>query len=267
MHVRANLRGSSSAETFARFERATDLPLAVLALAIVPALLLEERAHSPAIRSLATSINWVVWLAFCAEFVGKVWLAPSRRQYVRAAWFDLAIIALSPPFLVPAGFQNLRAARLLRLLRIVRAAAVTAIGLREAGEALRYKRFHLVVVITAAVVSTGALGMFAIEGGRNGNIQSLGDAFWWAVVTTTTVGYGDVSPVTGEGRVLATCLMVIGIGFIGVFTATLTSYFLEPAIEPNDDVTNRLARIEQRLEELSRALDPRLKQERNDDSE
>lgn len=254
MNVRADLRDSRSAETFARFERATDLPLAVLALAIVPALLLEERAHSPGVRSLAAAINWVVWLAFCAEFVGKMWLAPSRRRYVKKAWFDLAIIALSPPFLVPAGLQNLRAARLLRLLRMVRAAAVTAIGLREAGEALRYKRFHLVVVITAAVVSTGALGMFAIEGGRNGNIQSLGDAFWWAVVTTTTVGYGDVSPVTGEGRVLATCLMVIGIGFIGVFTATLTSYFLEPSVEPNEDVASRLTRIEDRLDELSRLL-------------
>ena len=74
-----------------------------------------------------------------------------------------------------------------------------------------------------------------------------------AVVTTTTVGYGDVSPVTGEGRLIAVGLMVVGIGFIGVFTATITSFFLAPD-RPNgqDSVEKRLARIEEKLDSLAR---------------
>ena len=236
-------------ERFERLERGTDLPLALLALLIVPALILEERATSTILKEIATGINWIVWLAFCAEYVGKLLLAPSRRAYVRNAWFDLLIILLSPPFLVPQAMQGARAIRVLRLLRFVRAAAVAAIGLREAAQGLRHRSFHYVALATAVVIALGAIGIFAVERGQNNNIQSIGDAFWWAVVTTTTVGYGDVSPITGEGRLIAVGLMIVGIGFIGVFTATITSFFFD------HDRSAEANALEQRLERIETKLD------------
>jgi voltage-gated potassium channel len=250
---------ASARTTFERFEKATDLPLALLALLIVPALILEDRAQSLYIREAAHAINWIVWLAFCAEYVGKLLFAPSRHQYVRDAWFDLLIILLSPPFLVPEAMQGVRAVRavrILRLLRFVRAAAVAAIGLREAAQGLRHKSFHYVALATVVVIGLGAIGIFAVERGQNTNIQSIGDAFWWAVVTTTTVGYGDVSPVTGEGRLIAVGLMIVGIGFIGVFTATITSFFFDQGrSEQADALTARLERIEAKLDELASRQD------------
>jgi voltage-gated potassium channel len=141
----------------------------------------------------------------------------------------------------------------LRLLRFIRAAAVAAIGLREAAQGLRHKSFHYVALTTGVVIGLGAIGIYAVEHGQNNNIQSVGDALWWAVVTTTTVGYGDVSPVTAEGRLIAVALMVVGIGFIGVFTATITSLFLEPSRATEDQRAldnERLARIEQKLDAL-----------------
>src|SRR6185436_4792965 len=98
-------------ERFERVERATDLPLALLALLIVPALILEDRAESAVLRQIAHGLNWFVWLAFVTEYVGKLLIAPSRLGYVRRAWFDLLIITLSPPFLVPDALQGFRAAR------------------------------------------------------------------------------------------------------------------------------------------------------------
>jgi len=98
-------------------------------------------------------------------------------------------------------------------------------------------------------VALGAIGIFGAENGQNANIRSIGDAFWWAIVTTTTVGYGDVSPVTSEGRLIAVALMLVGIGFIGVFTATITSFFFDQ--ERSDDVEElraRLSRIEAKLD-------------------
>jgi len=80
-------------------------------------------------------------------------------------------------------------------------------------------------------------------------VGSLGDALWWAAVTTTTVGYGDVSPVTGEGRLIAVVLMLVGIAVVGVFTATLASFFFE------QDKTTELARLEGRLREIESKLD------------
>ncbi len=236
---------------FDRIEQRTDLPLSFLALLIVPALVVEDRAQSLWMRDVAVGINWVVWLAFCAEFAGKLIFAPSRIEYLRRAWFDLLIILLSPPFLVPLALQWIRAVRVLRLLRLVRAAAVAAIGLREAGQALRHRSFHYVLLVTFVVIALGAAGIFAAEHGQNKAIQSVGDAFWWAIVTTTTVGYGDVSPVTGEGRLIAVGLMFLGIGFIGVFTATITSFFLSPGgAEQDETVEHRLDRIEAKLDAL-----------------
>ena len=237
---------------FERLERATDIPLAILALLVVPALVLEERGTSENLRQAAHAINWIVWLAFCAEYLGKLALAPDRRRYVRGAWFDLLIVLLSPPFLVPDGIQGVRAVRVLRLLRFVRAAAVAAIGLREAAQGLKHRSFHYVVLATTVIVGVGAIGIFAVERGKNNSIQSVGDALWWAVVTTTTVGYGDVSPVTGEGRLIAVALMVVGIGFIGVLTATITSFFIEHG-EPSqlEEVKARLDRIEAKIDAIS----------------
>jgi voltage-gated potassium channel len=247
---------------FERLERATDLPIALLALLVVPALVLEEYAQSAGVRTFALVLNWTVWLAFCAEYLGKLAFAPSRRAYIRRAWFDLLIILLSPPFLVPNAVQGtraVRAVRALRVLRLVRAAAVAAIGLKEAGEAFKQRRFHYVVLTTIVVVSLGAIGIFAVERGENKAIATIGDAFWWAVVTATTVGYGDVSPVTTEGRLIAVVLMLLGIGFIGVLTATITSFFLEPAktTEPTNQIEERLTRIEGKLDALMAERDRR----------
>jgi len=237
--------------------------MAILALLIVPALILEEHAQRAGVRQIAAGLNWIVWIAFCAEFLGKLALAPSRREFVRTSWFDLLIISLSPPFLVPNALQGVRAVRavrILRMLRFVRAAAVAAIGLKEASEVFRQRRFHYVALTAIVVVSLGAVGIFAVERGENKSITTLGDAFWWAIVTTTTVGYGDVSPVTTEGRLIAIALMILGIGFIGVLTATITSFFLDPvkATQQTTQIEDRLARIEAKLDSLIRERDERL---------
>lgn len=238
---------------FERLEKSTDVPLALLALLIVPILVLEDRGTTPLVRQVAHAFNWIVWAAFCLEYAGKLWLSTDRRQYVRGAWFDLVIIVLSPPFLVPDAMQGTRALRVVRLLRFIRAAAVAAIGLREAAQGIRHRSFHYVALATVVVITLGAIGIFAVERGENSNIRSVGDALWWAVVTTTTVGYGDVSPVTAEGRLIAVALMVVGIGFIGVFTATITSFFLTPTQHADrDTIEQRLERVEAKLDEILR---------------
>jgi voltage-gated potassium channel len=243
---------------FDRFSRLVEWPVALLALAVVPALVLQNRTTSPELVAIATAVNWIVWIGFCAEYLVKLALAPRRAAFVKRAWFDLLIIVLSPPFLVPEHMQaarGLRAARLVRLLRLVRAFAVAGIGLRLLRRLLQHRRFEYVLAVAAGVVALGAIGIFAVESGHNPRIASIGDAFWWAVVTATTVGYGDVSPVTAEGRVLAVVLMITGIGVIGVFTATVASLFFEQdADQGTAHLEARLARVEDKLDRLLEEL-------------
>lgn len=245
-------------ERLSAYERVTrrlEWPIAVLALAIVPVIVLEETATNPTLLTAAAIVNWVVWLAFCAEYVARLALAPNKGAFVRSAWFDLGIILLSPPFLVPDTMQSLRGMRALRLLRLVRALAVAAIGLRHLRGALRSHQFHRIAVVAVLLVLGGAVAEYYVERDAGG-VSSFGDSLWWAIVTATTVGYGDLSPVTPAGRAIAVVLMVVGIGVIGAFTATIASWFIEQdqAGKPHhdDDLQRRLAAIEGKLDELLR---------------
>ena len=98
----------------------------------------------------------------------------------------------------------------------------------------------------------GATGLYVPERGQNEALTSFWDALWWAMSTTTTVGYGDIYPMTGEGRAIAVLLMLTGIGVIGVFTATIASLFM---IEDEEDEFNgihkRLNDIEAKLDRLT----------------
>jgi len=243
----------SHSERLRRVADWLEWPVAFLAFLIVPAIVLEEKATSPLLRNIAYITNWVVWIAFCLEFVIR-WAAERRVAFFRTAWFDLLLIVVSPPFLVPSAFQgtrSLRAIRTLRLLRVLRAGAVATLALKVSAHLFGRRKFHYTVLVGAAVILLGALAMFAVESGQNKQIETFGDALWWSVVTATTVGYGDLSPVTAEGRVIAVLLMLTGIGVIGIFTATIASMFLEDHHhETRRSVDMRLDAIEEKLDRL-----------------
>src|SRR5438034_185185 len=106
--------------------------------------------------------------------------------------------------------------------------------------------FLALLIVPALILEESAqsvhLRTLAVEGGQNEHIKTVYDALWWAIVTTTTVGYGDVSPVTPEGRLIAVGLMIVGIGFIGIFTATVTSFFFQQ--ERSADVVEMQQRLD-----------------------
>jgi hypothetical protein len=102
---------------FDRLTKALEWPMAILALAVIPALLLDDGDATPRTHLIASAINSLVWLAFCGEFGLRLAVAPNRSAFVRRSWFDLLIIAISPPFGVPrsAGVESLRGTRCHRL--------------------------------------------------------------------------------------------------------------------------------------------------------
>jgi voltage-gated potassium channel len=171
--------------------------MTVLAFLMVPVLLvpLIRPVHGAVAVSVDTA-DYVIWALFTADYGVRLALSADRMAFVRAHLFDLAVVML--PFLRP-----LRAVRALRGLRGLS-------GLRV----LQASRL-------AAFVGTG------LGHARGGTIHNYGDALWWAVVTVTSVGYGDKYPVTAAGRGVAVVLMITGIALFGVVTASIASYFVE----------------------------------------
>ena len=116
-----------------------------------------------------------------------------------------------------------------------------------------HRGLHFVLLAVGLIVFSCAGLVLSFEGNAPGsNIHNFGDAIWWAIVTVTTVGYGDRYPVTPGGRGVAVVLMLVGIGLIGVLTATVASYFVEQkADEGNANLVERLDRMEAMLAKLT----------------
>jgi voltage-gated potassium channel len=236
--------------------RRLEWPMALLALLVIPALVMEERATAPEVRTAGVVLNWIIWVAFGGEFIVR-WAADGKASFLRRSWFDVALIVLTPPFGVPEAMQGVRSLRVLRLLRLIRAFGVAVMALRLGQRHFGKQKFHYVVLIAVGTVVLGAVGVYVVETGRNRTITGFGDALWWAAATVTTVGYGDVTPVTTEGRLIAVSLMVVGIGIIGVFTATVASFFFEREQESETaQLAARLDAIERKLDDLLRRSDP-----------
>jgi voltage-gated potassium channel len=252
--IRGRLKDHRNVARAQRLLTRMQWPLALAALLVVPLLILEDRTTSPAVRSLCDLVNSFVWLGFVAEFCIGFAAAPGGRRFLRSSWFNLAIIFLAPPFLVPDAFQaamGLRALRILRLFQLMRGLALATIGLRSARTVLRSNGFPYVLLVTAAAIGLGAIGIYRVERGLT--IDSPANALWWATVTVTTVGYGDVNPVTGEGRAIALVLMLVGVGVISIFTASVASFFV-------GDDKQELRQVEERLKSLEGQVDELLKE-------
>lgn len=207
-----------------RFERSTELPLLVLAVAMIPLLIVPLLVDLPdQMDSAFIAADWFIWAVFAIEYCIRLVLSPSRLRFVRREWPDLLIIAL--PFLRP--LRIVRSARALRLLRLARLATFLAEATRETRRLLYRHKLHYSLFVTLVAV-VGAAGLtYALEEQEGATIDSFADALWWASTTVTTVGYGDTYPVTPAGRAVAVVLMVAGITMFGLITANLAAFLLE----------------------------------------
>jgi voltage-gated potassium channel len=162
----------------------------------------------------ADHLVFVVWVLFGVDYLVRLALAGERWTFIRGNLLDLALIALP-----------LRPLRPLRLLRLV---VVFGVMNRRVQMSFRGRVLTYVVGSVVLVVFLASLAVLDAERGKaHANIQTFGDALWWAMTTITTVGYGDVYPKSAEGRLAAVLLMLAGDALLGVITASFASWFVE----------------------------------------
>jgi voltage-gated potassium channel len=224
-----------------RWRRWTDGPLIVLAIGTLPILLLElERDELPrGDRVLIDTVNVVVLVAFAVDYFVEVALARRRSEFVRREWASLLIvlaqaIAIAPGLGAVGVLRGLRGVRGLRALLV--AVRLLAVGGAVAGQGRAYLRREaasLALGIAGLTWLTAAVAFTLAEDvGVDGRVGSFFDALWWSTTTITTVGYGDVYPVTGTGRVVGGLTMFVGISAFAVVTAKVAEFLVRtPAVE------------------------------------
>lgn len=192
-----------------------DIVISSLAFAAVILVIIDL---SDGLNTWQLRLDQFILAMFLFDYLIRLFIAGNRRKFVRDNICDLiAIIPLHTAFRILKIFHT----KLLKFLKLPRLFAFLYRPLKKAKGFFNTNGFKYVVFITALLIILGGILIHFAEN------MSFSDGIWWAFVTATTVGYGDISPHTLYGRVIAMILMLMGIGLIGSVTSTITSYFLK----------------------------------------
>lgn len=169
------------------------------------------------------AVDIVIYSIFVTDYVIRFVVASGKMDFVKNNVFDfIAIIPFSSALRV---FRTFKFAKILRLSKLMRVGSVSARLIGKMKKFLNTNGLKYVILLSASAILLATIGMMYLEG------MSFEDALWWSFVTTTTVGYGDLSPASGGGRIVASILMLVGIGLIGSLTSSITSYFMHENVE------------------------------------
>ena len=234
-----------------QIEEMTKYPMALLGIAwlIVAIIVLTTDVKGSASISLVGAL-FVLWVIMLIEYLVRLVISPDSRGYLKRRWAEPATVVLP----VLQGWH---------LIGIEKMSLLLHEGELRLEAILKHHSLFRVLIAACVTLLTGAwLVLLFEENAKTSNIHSYPEALWWAIVTVTTVGYGDRYPVSPGGRVVAAVLMLVGIGLIGVLTATVASVFIKEHTDANKetfkkghaDLGQQLAVISDRLADVERRL-------------
>ncbi|MBI1354252.1 MAG: hypothetical protein GC160_07895 [Acidobacteria bacterium] len=231
-----------------RIEEPLHWAVTLAAVATIPILVALERGDS---AWWVMAGDWAVWVVFLVEYMVMGLCAADRRAYLLRSWMSLTVVALSFPALpaLLSAVRLVRVARLIRALRVLRLLAVTARGMEAMRRSSGGRGLFYIAILTALMtVSGGALlALLEPDNVHNGFWGGL----WWAIVTVTTVGYGDIAPQTAGGRILAVLLMLCGLGLLSTLAASISAVFVGSDEHAEfEELRERLARLEEKLDRV-----------------
>lgn len=172
-------------------------------------------------------IEWVLTLLFTIEYVGRIWISPKPSKYIFSWWGMIDLLSILPTYIsfFMVGYHYLLIVRIFRLLRVFRILKLVRFNneaqlLLNALKASMYKITIFLMAVLAIVTLLGTV-MYVVEMDEDG-FNSIPEAIYWAIVTVTTVGYGDMIPASALGKFISSFAMIIGYSIIAVPTGIMT---------------------------------------------
>lgn len=222
----------------ARWEQATDKVLLALGFAFLVAYAapIVTPEIGPGWRVLLEWVEIGTWAAFTVDFVVRLSLAHFRLRFVRTHLLDLVVVALP----------------LFRPLRALRVLSIVILSARRVSKKLRNRVMTYAAVTAVSVWFLAGLAVTDAERGAVGaNIHSVWEGWWWSFITMATVGFGDLYPVTAEGRLVTVGLVITGIALIGTLTAFIAAWFASANREAEEEIKAELDVSEDKLDVLT----------------
>jgi voltage-gated potassium channel len=241
-------------------ETSASYQLFMLFLCVYAISALAVQALAPLTPEASRIVDYVdvgVCVLFFADFLRTMYRAENRlRYFLTWGWIDL----LSSIPMIDA-LRIGRVARMIRILRVLRALRATKMLVTHVVATRAQSAFYSVLAVSFSLVVFSSIAVLTFEQGAAGsNITSGEDALWWAMVTITTVGYGDRFPVSPEGRAVAAMLMTAGVGLFGTLSGVIAAWFLGPQqpaapAEEKPEVSAELAELRATVAELRSITD------------
>lgn len=208
-----------------------DIILIILIIISVIIVMLESIKELDAkYHSILLAFEWIITIFFTIEYIARVISIKKPLKYIFSFYGIIDLLSTIPLYIsyILAGSQVLLAIRALRLLRVFRILKLVQF-LGEASQlksALKASRAKIIVFLFAVLIVSVLLGtlMYLVEGEEAG-FTSIPISIYWTIVTLTTVGYGDIAPITPQGQFIATLIMLVGYGIIAVPTGIVTVEF------------------------------------------
>lgn len=204
------------------------LLIALILISVVVVLFDSVSIYNEKYGDLFWSLEWFFTIVFTIEYLLRLYSVRKPYKYASSFFGIIDLLAILPTYLslLLPGSQFLLVIRILRVLRIFRVLKLirflkAAMMLKEALSASRTKIIVFLMTVSTLVIIFGSM-MYLIEGEENG-FTSIPRSIYWAIVTLTTVGYGDLSPQTNIGQVLASIIMIMGYAIIAVPTGIVTT--------------------------------------------
>ncbi|XTR39220.1 potassium channel family protein [Paraclostridium tenue] len=175
---------------------------------------------------ILTNIAYTIWAIFVIDFVIRFFISTDKKIFIKNNIIDLiSIIPFHTFFILLSNLEVFHLGnKYIILLKLVMVLRIVAIVKRSNSNFYRFMRtnnFSYTLFIALIIIFLSSIAMSYFEK------WNIGDSLWWSIVTVTTVGYGYICPKTFSGRIVASILMIFGIGFIGSLTSTLSTYFIK----------------------------------------
>lgn len=223
-----------------------DLILLVAIIASIIFVMLESVSHiDEQYHDFLNIAEWVITILFTIEYIARILVVKRPMKYVTSFYGIIDLLSTIPKYLsfFFVGSQSLAALRALRLLRIFRILKLA----RYIGEstnfirALKVSRARILVFLSFVIILCIILGtiMYLIESNEDSGFTSIPRSVYWAIVTLTTVGYGDIAPATALGQLIASVIMILGYAIIAIPTGIVSSEMTK--INKKKVITNTLS--------------------------